>query len=803
MDEYTFVMVEAGAGSGKTTLLTSYIDYCHIENVKWMTMDHYFNEAFMFFEYFIELFHDEIDIEKYRLFFQDSFMKEGLYQIVFMICTDLQQLEKQYIVLDNIHYLQDDFLCELIELLFDHMPLHIHMILLGRTMSQVHFGKYYANNQVLSIPAHEFVMSEREASEFLTQTLSLPYDHQLIQMANGWVVALQLLATFSSHVLDDMMQMDILEDYIEKELLKDWEKQIAEFISLSAVLDYFDAGICECLFPDFSFSQTIQLLMHHHMLLVELDAQEGIYTYHDLIKDYLRKKFKLRNQSFQSQFLGEVSDYFENKGQYDECLKYLLMKQDYERMMELIVSIPQSGKTLAYLPKVPISEIVKNADFAIQYFFYFYVNSDEKTCLNIYQKTNDFFQNHPSSTIFENMKLYVEDRIKTRSYPTTSLNSIMSLHLSEMTKAIILLKDTFILYLRDEVELAKDYLKAANIMIQRQTYAYLHYFYYITSAQFYEYVGEYEKSIHYFKKSHPFLENLPHLKVGYYIGIAGVYIKQVRIQEAQSCFDLLKELKGLNECRMMVAYYQTLIQLLYLQDNDKLANELWDQFFQTCESSEIIYLGHILQMRYSNHMFDSVFDLFEHEYQSCEEDELDSDTHILHALILYSHHQEDEALSLFEKTLSYCRKKQLRLNLIEINIYLILYYSKHYTSKQIKGLWKEAIYYIFKEHIYLPFWLIRHDINQFIHICERFSLLDELSLPEKQTIMNLLPHKSLLTSREQDVMQLLQKGYTNKQIAETLHVSLATVKTHLINIFSKLQVNNRIEALTKYQEMYE
>lgn len=53
-----------------------------------------------------------------------------------------------------------------------------------------------------------------------------------------------------------------------------------------------------------------------------------------------------------------------------------------------------------------------------------------------------------------------------------------------------------------------------------------------------------------------------------------------------------------------------------------------------------------------------------------------------------------------------------------------------------------------------------------------------------------------LSSRELDVLKLVAKGNSNKEIANALHVSPATVKTHLIHIFRKLDVNDRTAAVT-------
>jgi NarL family two-component system response regulator LiaR len=53
-----------------------------------------------------------------------------------------------------------------------------------------------------------------------------------------------------------------------------------------------------------------------------------------------------------------------------------------------------------------------------------------------------------------------------------------------------------------------------------------------------------------------------------------------------------------------------------------------------------------------------------------------------------------------------------------------------------------------------------------------------------------------LTEREVEVLRLVARGVSNPEIAETLYVTVNTVKTHLRNILDKLQVENRTQAAT-------
>jgi DNA-binding NarL/FixJ family response regulator len=54
-----------------------------------------------------------------------------------------------------------------------------------------------------------------------------------------------------------------------------------------------------------------------------------------------------------------------------------------------------------------------------------------------------------------------------------------------------------------------------------------------------------------------------------------------------------------------------------------------------------------------------------------------------------------------------------------------------------------------------------------------------------------------LTKREREMLDLLAKGYRYKEIADRLFISFETVRTHIHNIYEKLQVQSRTEALNK------
>jgi DNA-binding NarL/FixJ family response regulator len=57
---------------------------------------------------------------------------------------------------------------------------------------------------------------------------------------------------------------------------------------------------------------------------------------------------------------------------------------------------------------------------------------------------------------------------------------------------------------------------------------------------------------------------------------------------------------------------------------------------------------------------------------------------------------------------------------------------------------------------------------------------------------------ALLTTREKEILQLIAKGYANKEIASQLEVSVSTVRTHIEHIYEKLHVHCRTEAAAKY-----
>jgi DNA-binding NarL/FixJ family response regulator len=55
-----------------------------------------------------------------------------------------------------------------------------------------------------------------------------------------------------------------------------------------------------------------------------------------------------------------------------------------------------------------------------------------------------------------------------------------------------------------------------------------------------------------------------------------------------------------------------------------------------------------------------------------------------------------------------------------------------------------------------------------------------------------------LTDREKEILNLLARGLMNKEVADKINISSATVRTHIQHIYEKLHVNTRVEAVNMY-----
>ena len=62
--------------------------------------------------------------------------------------------------------------------------------------------------------------------------------------------------------------------------------------------------------------------------------------------------------------------------------------------------------------------------------------------------------------------------------------------------------------------------------------------------------------------------------------------------------------------------------------------------------------------------------------------------------------------------------------------------------------------------------------------------------------------ESPLTKQQVNVLQLLESGISNKEIARKLHIETATVKNHVHHILQKLEVSSRGEAAAIYRRLY-
>jgi len=128
--------------------------------------------------------------------------------------------------------------------------------------------------------------------------------------------------------------------------------------------------------------------------------------------------------------------------------------------------------------------------------------------------------------------------------------------------------------------------------------------------------------------------------------------------------------------------------------------------------------------------------------------------------------------------------QRLWLTVSALGIIMLLgaiYFYRKNTAAKMEGLRSE----------------IQLRLNETLSLQNEIETLNSSSaVPKKEANLNIVLHDKL-TSREQEILDLLALGLSNKEIGEKLFVSVNTVKTHILSLYNKLDVKNRTQAAVK------
>jgi DNA-binding NarL/FixJ family response regulator len=78
-----------------------------------------------------------------------------------------------------------------------------------------------------------------------------------------------------------------------------------------------------------------------------------------------------------------------------------------------------------------------------------------------------------------------------------------------------------------------------------------------------------------------------------------------------------------------------------------------------------------------------------------------------------------------------------------------------------------------------------------------YDCLNNQKQESKETIFERNCLRFKITNKEKEIIALLDKGYTQKQISGKLYNSASTVNTHIRNIYTKVNANNTVQMLKK------
>ncbi|MBD9516137.1 LuxR C-terminal-related transcriptional regulator [Pseudomonas sp. PDM22] len=373
-------LVTGGAGFGKTTLLAQWRQALLKEGaaVVWLTLSADDNS--------LEAFHANLVGSLRQAGVLDdtevspaSVLDEGAQLIPALLINQLARIgDELYLIVDDFHLATDARIARLIQALLDSAPHNLHLVLSTRQAAELQLGRCRARGDLCELDCAELTFDFRESHAFLRAnldpTINVDAAHALHEQTNGWPIGLQLLSISLKanprRRLPTTSGSAELGAYLVEDVLADLPVGMLEFLQKLSILRRINVEVAEFVTGAADAEDMLRGIEARNLFLLPVDVpgEHHWFRLHPMFVEFLTLRLD-RTAIDQRVLHRRAAEWFEAAGLVSEAMSHALLTCDFDYVVELLGRVPpplnnitQLNQFMHWLERVPQDSLLNHPD---------------------------------------------------------------------------------------------------------------------------------------------------------------------------------------------------------------------------------------------------------------------------------------------------------------------------------------------------------------------------------------------------------------------------------------------------------
>lgn len=298
--ECTLALVVGGAGFGKTTLLSQWRQQ-RVEAgqaVAWLSLDEQDDSLSCFRRYLLAALDAcpaaPSGLEAARAASQSP----GAGFIALLINALSLRDTPLYVVIDDLHLIRSPAIHHDLVELIQHAPACLHLLLGSRSTPALPLSQLRARQQLLEIDAHDLRFDLEEVQAYFHDTAPAPLSpgdlQQLMHLTEGWITGIRLAAL--APTLNPGRALGhgsrLLGRYLQEVVLEPLPAAVQAFLLQTAVLNRLTPELCNAVTQRDDGEQMLGFIEQHNLFISALDEQGRWFRFHALFSDMLYERLE-------------------------------------------------------------------------------------------------------------------------------------------------------------------------------------------------------------------------------------------------------------------------------------------------------------------------------------------------------------------------------------------------------------------------------------------------------------------------------------------------------------------------------